>query len=191
MAIGTSVGLIAGYSRSGVDDLLMGATDVVLAFPMLVLPILFVSILGPKVWLIVLLVGLSHAPRIARLTRGVTLEVVNREFIEASEVLGIPRRRILMREILPNITTPLMVEFGLRMTWSIGIVAAISFLGFGIQPPNADWGLMINENRNGLTVQAWAVVVPILCIAIFCVGTNLITEGFARAVAGVDRQGGR
>ena len=63
--------------------------------------------------------------------------------------------------MLPNVTTPLLVEYGLRLTWSIAVIAAISFLGFGIQPPNADWGLMINENRNGITLQPWAVVAPV------------------------------
>ena len=84
----------------------------------------------------------------------------HREYIESAELLGLPRRRILASEILPNVTTPLLVEYGLRLTWSIALIAAISFLGFGIQPPHADWGLMINENRTILTVQPWAVIVP-------------------------------
>ena len=92
---------------------------------------------------------------------------------------------MLSREILPNVATPLMVEFGLRLTWSIAVIAAVSFLGFGIQPPNADWGLMINENRAEITVQPWAVLAPALCIALFAIGTNFLTEGVSRAVAGV------
>lgn len=191
VAIGVLIGLIAGYARSFLDDAIMGGTDVVLAFPQIVLALLFVSMLGPKLWLIVLIVAISHAPRIARLTRSVTLEVIHREFVEAAEVLGVPRRRILAREVLPNLTTPLMVESGLRLTWSIAIVAAISFLGFGIQPPNADWGLMVNENRNGLVIQPWALVAPVICIAVFTIGANLMTEGFARAVARIDHKGER
>jgi peptide/nickel transport system permease protein len=190
LVIGVVVGLVAGYSRSWLDDVLMRASDILLAFPQIVLVLLFVSMLGPKLWLIVLMVGLSHAPRVARLTRSVTLETVSREYVESAEVLGVPRRRILAREILPNVMTPLMVEFGLRLTWSIGIIAGLSFLGFGIQPPNADWGLMINENRNGLTLQPWAVLLPMIFIAIYTIGANLMTEGFARAVSGVDRQRG-
>ena len=84
--------------------------------------------------------------------------------------------------------TPLMVEYTLRLTWAIAAIAAISFLGFGVQPPDTDWGLMINLNRNGLTIQPWAVVVPILCIAAFTIGTTAIGEGMSRAIAGVDRQ---
>jgi peptide/nickel transport system permease protein len=187
MLMGVSIGLIAGYSRGLAGDVLMGATDVVLAFPQIVLVILFVSVLGPELWLIALITAVSHAPRIARVTRGVTVELSDREFVQAAEVLGVPRRRLLMREILPNLTTPLTVEFGLRLTWSIGLVAAVSFLGFGLQPPSADWGLMLNENRNGLTIQPWAIVAPALMITILTVGTNLMAEGFARASSGVDR----
>lgn len=190
VALGLAVGLLAGYSRPWVDDLAMGGSDVVLAFPQIVLALLFVSMLGPKLWLIVLLVAISHAPRIARLARSVTLETVQREFVQSAEVLGVRKRKILSREVLPNLTTPLMVEFGVRLTWSIGIIASISFLGFGIQPPNADWGLMINENRNGLSIQPWGVVVPVVMIAIFTIGTNLIAEGVSRAVAGIDRKAG-
>ena len=83
------------------------------------------------------------------MARGVTADIVHREYVQAAEAIGLPRRRILVREILPNVATPLMVEYGLRLTWSIAVIAAVSFLGFGIQPPNADWGLMINENRDG------------------------------------------
>jgi peptide/nickel transport system permease protein len=90
-------------------------------------------------------------------------------------------------ELLPNVTSPLLVEIGLRLTYSIGLIAAISFLGFGLQPPAADWGLMINENRLAVTVQPWAVLLPVLAIALLTVGTNLVTDGFARASIGLDR----
>jgi peptide/nickel transport system permease protein len=168
----------------------MRGNDVILAFPPIVLALLFVSVLGPSEWLIVLVVSASHWPSVARVARGATLEQRDREFVQAAEVLGVPRRRILLREILPNITSPLMVELGLRLTWSIGLIAAISFVGFGIQPPAADWGLMVNENRNALTLQPWPVLLPILSIALFTIGTNLIAEGFARAMARTDGAGG-
>jgi len=187
VGLGALAGMLAAYSRGGVDDVLMRGMDVVLAFPQIVFVLLFVSLLGPRLWLIVLMVALSWVPQVARVARGITAEVIHREYVESAELLGLPRRRILVREILPNVTTPLGVEYGLRLTWSIALIAAVSFLGFGIQPPNADWGLMINENRDILTVQPWAVIVPALCIALFAVGVNLVTEGFARAVAGIDR----
>lgn len=186
MLIGTPLGAIAGYGRKGLDSLIMWLMDIALAFPNFVLPVLFVSLLGPTPVLIVLLVAMSHVPRVARLSRATTLQIASKEYIEACEILGMPRWRILLREILPNITTPLMVEFGIRLTWSVTLIAGMNFLGLGIQPPAADWGLMLNENRSGFIVQAWSVIPPILCIAVFAVGINLITEGFARTVAGVD-----
>jgi peptide/nickel transport system permease protein len=115
------------------------------------------------------------------------MELATHDFVAAAEALAVPRRRILLREVLPNLTTPLFVEFTLRLTWAIAAMAAISFLGFGVQPPSTDWGLMINQNRNGLTIAPWAVAIPVLCIALFTVGTNLIGEGMSRAVAGIDR----
>jgi peptide/nickel transport system permease protein len=190
MTIGVSLGLIAGYAKRWLDEGVMRLLDVFLAFPQIVLALLFVSVVGPKLWLIVLMVGLSHAPRIARVTRAAALEVSGRDFVKAAEALGVARRRILFVEILPNITSPLLVEFGLRLTYSIGLIAALSFLGFGLQPPAADWGLMINENRIAITVQPWAVFVPVLLIGVLTIGTNLVADGFGRAMIGIDRDTG-
>lgn len=187
---GAAIGLLAGYSRTLLDGTLMRLMDLILAFPQIVLVLLFVSMLGARLWLIVLLVALAWMPQVARIVRGVTVEVARREYVESAEAIALPRSQILFREILPNVTTPLMVEYGLRLTWSIALIAAVSFLGFGIQPPNADWGLMINENRNGITAQPWSVVVPAVCIAVFAIGTNFVAEGISRAVARVERRDG-
>jgi len=190
LVLGVSFGIVAGYARRTVDESIMRLLDVLLAFPQIVLTLLLISVIGPKLWLIVLTVGLSHMPRIARVTRAATLEVVGRDFIKAAEALGVPRRKILAFEVLPNITSPLLVEFGLRLTYSIGLIAALSFLGFGLQPPAADWGLMINENRLGITVQPWAVFLPVFLIGILTIGTNLMADGLARALLGIDRDTG-
>jgi peptide/nickel transport system permease protein len=191
IVLGTVVGLVAAYSRNWLDDVLMRANDVILAFPQIVFVLLAVSAIGPKLWLIVLTVGLTHAPRVARVMRGAGQEVVERDFIKAAEVVGEPRWRIVFGELLPNVTSPLLVEIGLRLTYSIGLVAALSFLGFGLQPPTADWGLMINENRLSITVQAWSVLLPVLAIGLLTVGTNLVTDGIARAAIRLDRGGKR
>ncbi len=185
---GIVFGLIAGYARRFVDETVMRLLDVLLAFPQLVLVLLLISVVGPKLWLIVLMVGLSHAPRVARVTRAAALEISQRDFVKAAEALGESRVRILATEILPNITSPLLVEFGLRLTYSIGLIAALSFLGFGLQPPAADWGLMINENRVGVAVQPWAVALPVLLIGILTIGTNLIADGMGRALIGIERR---
>ena len=189
IVVGTIVGLVAAYARNWLDDVLMRGNDVLLSFPQIILVLLAVSAIGPKLWLIVLTVGFTHAPRVARVMRGAGQEVVERDFIKAAEVVGEKRWRIVFGELLPNVTSPLLVELGLRMTYSISLVAAVSFLGFGLQPPAADWGLMINENRLSITVQPWAVFLPVLAIGLLTVGTNLITDGVARAAIGLDRGG--
>jgi peptide/nickel transport system permease protein len=188
--LGVSIGLIAAYSRGPVDDVLMRGMDVILAFPSIVLALVAVATVGPKLWLLTLVVGLTTMPRVARVTRGASLEIVERDYVHAAQAMGEPRGRILTGEILPNITSPLLVEASLRLTYAIGLIAGLSFLGFGLQPPNADWGLMINENRQGLTVQPWGVVMPVVAIALLTIGTSMIGDGVARASAGIERGGG-
>jgi peptide/nickel transport system permease protein len=187
VSLGVLIGLTAAYAGGFVDELLMRVADVFLSFPQILFALLLVSVLGPKLWLLVLAVGLTHAPRVARVMRGAALQVVERDFVRAAEAVGEKRHRILFGELLPNVTSPLLVEIGLRLTYSIGLIAGISFLGFGLQPPHADWGLMINENRLSLTVQPWAVVLPVLAIGLLTVGSNLVTDGVARAAIGLDR----
>ncbi|WP_067966416.1 ABC transporter permease [Nocardiopsis trehalosi] len=187
VAAGAVLGMAAGYLRGRLDDLVMRANDMLLAFPQLVLALLVMSILGPKVWLIVVLIAVSHAPRVARVAREATLRVVEQDFVKSAEAIGVPRWRIMAGEILPNITGPLLVELGLRITYSVGLIATLSFLGMGLQPPIADWGLMINENRVVLTVQPWSVALPVAAVALLTIGANLITDGLARASIGIDR----
>ena len=187
LALGVLIGLIAAYARLFLDDVLMRAMDVILAFPSIVLALVAVATVGPKLWLIVLAVGITTMPRVARITRGAAAEIVERDFVHAAEALGESHRRILLSEVLPNITSPLLVEASLRLTYSIGLIAALSFLGFGVQEPSADWGLMINKNQQGLTIQPWGVVLPVMAIGLLTIGTSMIGDGLARVSAGIDR----
>jgi peptide/nickel transport system permease protein len=190
-ALGITLGAVAGvsaaYLRGRSDAAIMRTVDVFLAFPQLVFALLLVSIIGPKTWLLVVAVGLSHAPQVARVLRATALEVSERDFVKAVEITGVKRNRVMRSEILPNLITPLMVESGLRLTYSIIIIAGLSFIGFGIQPPGANWGLMINENRIGLTQNYWAVVAPAALIAVLTVGVNTLTDAIARVALGVER----
>ncbi|GAA5228776.1 ABC transporter permease [Paeniglutamicibacter antarcticus] len=186
MVIGVAVGMTAAYSGSKVDSLIMRSNDVLLALPQLVFALLAITVLGPKGWVLVVVIGVTHAPRVARVTRSATSSVITEDYIRASEMYAVPRWKILASEVLPNITGPLMVELGLRMTYSIGFVASLSFLGLGMQPPTADWGLMINENRIALVIQPWGVLLPVLAIALLTVGTNLLTDSLARASANLN-----
>lgn len=189
MVLGTAIGLVAAYSRGVLDDVLMRAMDVLLSFPQIVFALVLAATVGPQLWLLVLAVGITTTPRVARIARGAAVEVVERDFIRAAEAIGEPRRRILLGDVLPNITGPLVVEASLRLSFNIAVVAGLSFLGFGIQPPNADWGLMINENRNGLTIQPWPVILPVAAIGLLTIATSLVGDGLSRSVAGIDRGG--
>jgi len=186
MLLGTGAGMLAAYQGGWLDSVIMRGNDVLLALPQLVFALLAITVLGPQGWVVVLVIGITHAPRIARVTRSAASAVITEDFIRASEMYAVPRWKILVRDVLPNITGPLMVELGLRMTYSIAAIASLSFLGLGMQPPTADWGLMINENRIALTLQPWGVILPVLAIAILTVGSNLITDAVARASATVE-----
>ncbi|MEO6652284.1 MAG: ABC transporter permease, partial [Ilumatobacteraceae bacterium] len=138
---GSAIGLVAAYDRGRLDDALMRVMDVMLAFPQLLFALVALTTVGPKSWLIIVIVGVTTIPRIARITRGATVPVVERDFVGAAEALGESRYRIITRELLPNIIGPLLVEANLRLTYSIGIIAGLGFLGFATERNAADWGL--------------------------------------------------
>ncbi|MGI8445819.1 MAG: ABC transporter permease [Streptosporangiaceae bacterium] len=188
IAAGAAAGISAAYLRGRPDGLIMRTVDVILAFPQLVFALLLLSILGPKLWLIVLAVGLTHAPAVARVLRSATLDISERDFVKVAELQGMRPAAVMAKEILPSLSTPLMVEAGLRLTYSIIIMAGLAFLGFGQPPPSPSWGTMINENRAGLALNPWTVIIPALLIALLTIGTNLLTDAVGRAALGVDRR---
>ncbi|EKU48769.1 ABC transporter permease [Brevibacterium casei] len=183
MVLGAAVGMLAAYVGGRFDAIIMRLNDVLLAIPQLVFALLAITVLGPQGWVLITVIGITHAPRIARVARSATLNVINEDYILAAEMYAMPRTKLLVRELLPNITGPLSVEAGLRLTYSIGAIASLSFLGLGLQPPAADWGLMINENRIALSIQPWGVLLPVIAIALLTIGTNLLADSFARATA--------
>jgi ABC-type dipeptide/oligopeptide/nickel transport system permease subunit len=179
---GITIGLIAGYSRSLIDPILMRAMDVLLAFP----PILFLLVLatgaGHSQIALVLGVAAIHVGGIARIVRAATLDISVRNYVEAAVARGQSTRSVLTREILPNISAPVLADAGVRFTGSILLLAAVNFLGLGLQPPAADWALMISENRSGITLQPWTIVVPAILIALLTIGVNLVADAIARSL---------
>jgi peptide/nickel transport system permease protein len=186
IVVGTALGTTAGYVKGALDEAIMRTLDVALAFPQIILALLLVSIIGPKLWLVCLAVAAIHAPQVARVARAATLRTVEQDHVKYAEAFGIPRRRVILGEVVPNILSPVMVEVGLRLTYSIAIIASLSFLGFGLQPPSADWGLMVNENRIGIQQNPWPVVAPIVMIAILTVGVNMFSDAVARSALGIE-----
>jgi peptide/nickel transport system permease protein len=187
---GTAIGLVAAYSRNALDDVLMRGMDVLLALPQILLALLFVAIVGARAWVIVVAIALTTVPRMARVARGAAQPVVERDFIAASEAMGVPRWRIVSGELLPNTLGPLTVEASLRLTYNIAVIATLAFLGLSTNPNGANWGTMIKENQLVLPVQPWGAAAPIIVIALLTVGTGLIGDGIARTAAGIDRARG-
>jgi peptide/nickel transport system permease protein len=190
LILGTTIGLTAAYSRGKLDEVLMRSMDVILALPQIISALIVISMFGATTTLIILTVGISTVPRIARVVRGAAVSVVERDFVAAAESLGESRVRILRSELLPNVTGPLLVEANLRLTFSIGLIAGIAFLGFTPDPGAANWGLMVNENRKGLVPNHWGVTLPVIAIALLTIGTGLVGDGLSRAAAGIDRSKG-
>jgi len=179
--LGTAAGVVAAYRGGIVDNLIMRSVDVLLGIPQLVFVLMLLSVIGPKVWLVILGVGLSQAPQVARVLRAAAQDVSERDYVKAVAAWGVPPRTVIVRHVVPSLITPLMVELGLRLSFSIILVAGLSFLGLGTQPPTPDWGVMINENRLGLASNVWGVLAPASLLAILAVGTNTLSDAIARA----------
>jgi peptide/nickel transport system permease protein len=188
VVIGVTIGLIAAYARNYVDDVLMRAMDVIMAFPQIMLALVAVSLLGASNWLVIAAIALTTAPRVARVARGAAQPVVERDFIAATESMGLTRWRILNGEVLPNILGPMMVETTLRLTYSVTTVASLAYLGLAPDPNGANWGTDIQKNQTVLVTQPWGSLLPIIAIALLTVGTGLIGDGIARTAAGIDRE---
>jgi len=182
---GALLGILGGYRKGWLDDLVMRLSDVALSFPQTILALLFVSIIGPTPWVIVVLTAAIHAPQVARVIRSVALRVAEEDYVRYAEVIGLSTGRIVTTEILPNVVSPLVVEFGLRLTYSIALIASLGFLGLAEDPTVPDWGIMINENRIGLGSNPWGVAAPIAILAALTIGVNLFFDALAaRFLAG-------
>jgi peptide/nickel transport system permease protein len=177
---GMTVGLIAGQSRSLLDPVLMRAGDVMLSFPALLFLLVLVTGAGSGKAVLVIGVALVQLPLVARIVRTATLEQSVRGYVEAAIARGEKRAAVLRREILPNIMGAVTADVGLRFTYSIILVASVNFLGLGLQPPDADWALIISENRAGLTLNPYVILVPAALIALLSISVNIVGDAVAR-----------
>jgi|tagenome__1003787_1003787.scaffolds.fasta_scaffold20970468_1 peptide/nickel transport system permease protein len=179
---GLVLGLIAGYSRSLADPILMRTMDILLAFPALLVLLLLIAGMGSSVPVLLLGVLLIQLPGIARLVRTAALENSTRGYVEAAIARGERAPAVLAREILPNIAPTVLADFGVRFGWSIIAIASVNYLGLGLQPPTSDWGLMISENRQFISINAWSVLGPALMLAMLTISVNLIADSYARSL---------
>jgi ABC-type dipeptide/oligopeptide/nickel transport system permease subunit len=182
-AVGISGGLLAGYRRGWLDELLSRFTDLVLAFPALVLYIIIVSKFGASGLNIVLAVTFASSPAIMRLTRGLVLALRNQAFVAAAQLRGEPAWRVMFVEILPNASGPLIVDACLRLGYVVITIGTLGFLGLGLPPPDPDWGGMVNESRKFALVFPHMVLFPCIAVSSLVLGLNLLADGLRELVA--------
>lgn len=179
---GTILGLIAGYTRGWVDEILMRITDVFLAFPPLILAMAIAGALGPSLTNAMIAIAIVSWPVYVRLVRGQVLALRQREYVEAARSIGATTPRILLRHLLPNTLAPLLVQATFDLGGTILIAAGLSFIGFGAQIPTPEWGVMISDGRKYVSTQPWLPFFPGLAILFTVAAFNLIGDGLRDAL---------
>jgi len=179
---GTLIGLVAGYAGRRLDGALMGAMDVMLAFPSIILAIAITTILGPSINNLMIAVGIVYVPQYARLARSSVLAVKEHEYVEAARAIGAGTPAILARHVLPNILAPLLVQATLGIATAELEAAGLSYLGLGARPPAPEWGAMLNDARDYWLSAPWALIFPGVSITVLVLGFNLLGDGLRDAL---------
>ncbi|WP_461062444.1 ABC transporter permease, partial [Streptomyces pseudoechinosporeus] len=186
VALGTMAGCAAALRGGWFDDVLGRVLDAVLSVPPVLVLLVVVTALGTGPSVIVLAIAVVYVPQVVRVVRGAALAIVPADYVTAARARGEGTWAILRREVLPNITDVVCVEFAMRASWVVLLISSLSFLGFGADPPTPDWGLMVAENRTAITVVPMASLAPIIALATLVVGLNLAADALSKAW-GVDR----
>ncbi|MDR3435159.1 ABC transporter permease [Telmatospirillum sp.] len=182
MAIGVPLGMVAGYFGKTADQVISRLTDALLSCPFLILAIALGAFLGPSLGNAMIAIALSAAPIFIRLTRGEVMAVVQEDYVEGARAIGLPHRWIIVRYILPNILSPLLVQATLTVATAIIAEASLSFLGLGQQPPSPSWGAMLNVAKNFMEQAPWMSVSPGVAIFLVVLGLNLLGDGLRDAL---------
>jgi peptide/nickel transport system permease protein len=180
--MGSLIGLVAGYWGGGVDGLCMRLVDALLSVPPLVLALALGAVLGADLTGVVIALGVVYTPTFARLMRGQVLGIKASEYAEAARALGAPAWRIAWRHVLPNASTPIVVQASLSVAFAILAEASLSFLGLGVQPPDASWGSMINAGRGYLQQAPWIVFAPGAALLVTVLGLNFVGDAVRDAL---------
>ena len=175
-AIGVPIGFIAGVVGGWVDGALSRIAELFMSVPPILLALLLTTAFGSSFSVLIIIVGLIHAPRVVRIARAIAANITVLEFVEVARARGEHTWSIMRREIWPNALRPLAAEFGIRLTFSVLLVSSMSFIGIGLPPPTSDWGSMVRENLGGLYYGSYAVLVPALAIGTLAVGINMIVD---------------
>jgi peptide/nickel transport system permease protein len=184
LVLGGIVGLLSGYIGGWFDNILQRVLEALISIPFLVLALMAIAMAGPEAAgdpvLIVLVIALVYAPRIARMARSAAIDIATRDYVTVARLRGESAWSVMRRELLPNATSVLLVEFALRAGYAPVLIGSLGFLGFGMRPPTPEWGLMISENRALIIISPICVLGPGMALASLVVGLNLFTEGLAR-----------
>ena len=184
-AIGGIMGLLAAIYTGWFDQVASRVVDVLMAIPQLIFALMLLTIFGTSIPILIIVIATLDATRIFRVTRAVSLNVVVLDYFEAARLRGERIFWLCIREILPNITAPLLAEFGLRFCFVFLMIAALSFLGLGIQPPTADWGSMVRENAVLITYGDITPILPAIAIAVLTLGVNFLVDWFLHKSSGL------
>lgn len=184
-AVGVSLGLLAALYRGWLDQILSRAVDVLMSIPSLIFALVLLSIFGSSITSLIIIIALLDSTRVFRLARAVGLNVAVMDYVEVARLRGEGPKWIIAKEILPNVMPPLVAEFGLRFCFVFLTIAALSFLGVGIQPPTADWGSMVRENATLITYGDVTPLLPAGAIALLTVSVNFVVDWFLHATSGL------
>lgn len=181
-ALGIGVAFVGGF----IDETIMRVIDAMISIPSILLLLVIVTGLGTGTAVIIFAMVLSYMPGVVRVIRATALEYVPRDFVLAARMRGERARHIVWVELWPNVLEVVLVEFAMRASWIVLAVSGLSFLGFGVNPPTPDWGLMVNENRAVLVLSPWGTIFPMIAVATLVVSLNVVSDEIAR-MFGVDR----
>ncbi len=187
--MGTFLGFLAAVSGGKIDQLLSRANDLMMAIPTLIFALVVLSVLPANMFVLIVVMGVLDSTRVFRLSRAVAVDIVVMDYVESARLRGEGTLWIIFREILPNALSPLFAEFGLRFAFAVLFLSTLSFLGLGIQPPDADWGSMVKENKDGIVFGIPAALIPAAAIAILTISINLVVDSILSRTSSL--KGGR
>lgn len=182
LLVGVPLGIYAGLRGGRTEWTLMRVVDGLLAFPELIMAMAFMAVFGLGMANVIYALALSFVGPFARMVRADVLQIKSRPYVEAARLMGVPERDVILRHILPNIASPILIQAGMRISIAILLGSGLSFLGLGVAPPAPDWGLMIAEGRGFVMMAPWMSGAPGLALAILLVGLNLLAEGLRDAL---------
>ena len=180
--LGSATGFLAAVRGGWTDTVLSRLVDALISFPAIMIALIVISGLGSTFAVLIVTVALIDATRVFRVARALGMDIVVQDYIEAARARGEKLGWIMWHEVLPNALAPLAAEFGIRFTYAILFISALSFLGLGVQPPHADLGVMVKENMQGLLYGSYAPIFPALCIALVTVSVNLLVDWFLKTM---------